>query len=151
MHTVFQSGYPTLGPELVAYTHSYGIFWGLQGDTQWDWNDTVDTVFERDVKQPGTCTMIADSWNTEPYGGSALKSPQWAWDIVYGPAGWLSPTQYGADVSGAWSGSQPGLRHDRKNLGFNDVFCDGHAENVTAYSHYNFLAYDNTYWSLTGD
>lgn len=129
---------------------SYGINWALHGNCQWDGTNTRDTVYEYDVRRPSTCTMFADSWNHEAYGGSALKPPQWAWDVVYGPAGWLNPaTQYGTDdVAGLWSGSQPGLRHDRKNYGFNDVFCDGHAENVTAWSHYDFLGYDNTYWDL---
>jgi len=152
-HTMFTGVYPAFPLNIVVETHSYGMNWFLFGDTSWvvpwDWNDTLDTVFERDVKRPSTCTMFADSWNTEPYGGSGLASPQWVWNLVYGPAGWLNPaTQYGTDVAGVWTSAQPGLRHGRSNFGFNDVFCDGHAENVTAHSHYDFWAYDNTYWDL---
>ena len=109
---------------------------------------SATTVHEGDVKRPSTCSMVADSWSAETHRQIGPPSRIRG----YYDSGWWptttpgSPAGYGQD--GDWHGHQPGLRHDRKNWGFNDLFADGHGENVTQPSHYDWFASDDTYWAL---
>ena len=118
-----------------------------------DTSDTFKPVRERDVKRPGTCSMFVDAWSEEAF--STINIPSFmagtaaTWGNWGGGTWWdLSTIPDGGP--GYWDGNQVGLRHDKANWGFNDMFCDGHAENVTWHSHYDFLAAtpDDSYWLL---
>lgn len=64
--------------------------------------------------------------------------------VTYTGQAWFDA--WGEDNS--YMNKMVGLRHYRNNYGFNDVFCDGHAETVTAYSHYDWWNSDDSYWAL---
>ena len=103
---------------------------------------SATTVHENDVKRPNTCTMVVDCWTSEWSTLSQTPSQTLATtDLGGGPY----PASLYPDY---FYLNPPGLRHDRKNWGFNDVFADGHAETVTIMSHHDWWAADDTYWAL---
>jgi len=126
---------------------------------QWNYDSTNDgadngsnpTVHERDVKSPLTCSMFVDAWGLDWQTTVTPPTHMAGLVVSYGSTWWNVNTIF-TGGTGYWGGQQVGLRHDRKNHGFNDVFCDGHAENVTWESHYDFLTAPvrDTYWSLDG-
>jgi len=109
---------------------------GGPGDIQ------VTTVHENDVKRPSTCTMVSDIWCAEWQTTTTIPSDIFA-STTFG-GGTRDPSTYGTGPFG----NQVGLRHSKKNWGFNILFADGHAENVTATSHYDWWVQDDSYWLL---
>jgi len=125
--------------------------------TPGDGDDTSDTylpVRERDVKRPGTCSMFVDAWNDENF--SSINSPTFMEGTAatwgnWGGGVWWDLATIPDGGAGYWHGNQVGLRHDKANWGFNDIFCDGHAETVNWNSHYDFLftsPVNDNYWLL---
>ena len=124
-------------------------------DTGWDGNVdgrthtpedfSASVVYARDVKRPATVSMFVDAWSAETH--DCVGPPSRI--RGYYDAGWW-PLGPGFGLDGEWPGWQIGMRHSRKNWGYNTVFADGHAENVTHLSHYDWMSNDDQYWSLDG-
>jgi prepilin-type N-terminal cleavage/methylation domain-containing protein len=135
---------------------SYGINANLKGlEKAIDAGDILQhiyynspfTIYEYDVKRPGTTTAYADSNSDEDF--SAIAPPSLMYSQGPNP-GWWDPAFFLQDNLTTWVGQHVGSAHNRSNLGYNCVFTDGHGENPTAASHYDIWTGDDTYWTLDG-
>jgi len=142
---------------IEPYFWSYGMNHALGGGYLYDLLNTVpmyptpaptmqeSTVHEQNVKSPATSTMFADMWNGE--WGQLLRKPSFTFSSVVSGGGAVADATWG--TRGAiHHNAHPAWRHDIKNWGYNSMFCDGHAENVTQQSHFDLWSQDDTYWDI---
>ena len=115
------------------------------GDGVVDGNDLkYTTTYEIDVKRPGQCSNYMDTYTVEHITHYVeCPSVAYGWALSWWPNG----AGFGTDTP-MWTGNQPGLRHEPSTAGYNVVFCDGHADTVAAWTHYDFMNADDTYFAL---
>ena len=134
---------------------SYGINANLKGlektvrkggvGVECNWN-SPEPVYGHDVKRPSTCTAFLDSNSDD--NSSQVGAPAWLRERGY--TVWQDMSVFLQDFT-AWVAWHPGSAHSRANLGYNCVFADGHAENVTVFTHFDVWHFDDTYWTLDGN
>ena len=135
------------GPNYSPWDMFYAVI-DANADGVTNNEDVAATVVrENDVKAPSTCTMVTESWHGET--SRLMWHPTRMWEYTTLGGGTRDPADI--FIEGTGFGWTPGFRHDWSNHGYNTLFADGHAETVTAESHYDFWAPDDTYWTLDGD
>ena len=142
-----------MAPHVASYAPNVNMSKGCNlnscgdatGDGVIDGNDLkFTTTYEIDVKRPGQCSNYMDTYTGEHMTHYvAPPSVAYSWATSW----WPGETTFGTDFP-IWTGNQPGMRHEPSTRGYNVVFCDGHADTVAAWTHYDFMNADDTYFAL---